>query len=80
MVVMATNGSGPTQAFAPVLTAMSTMRDGQREQKKAAHQYLEGFQKSVCLTNKEVNLTPLVPRLTESTGGSMADYDRDPPV
>lgn len=45
---MATNGSGSTQAFAPVLTAMSTMRDGQREQKKAAHQYLETFQKSVC--------------------------------
>ncbi|KAH8656202.1 armadillo-type protein [Tricladium varicosporioides] len=43
---MATNGSGPTQAFAPVLTAMSTMRDGQREQKKVAHQFLENFQKS----------------------------------
>ncbi|TVY47973.1 Uncharacterized protein LOCC1_G002611 [Lachnellula occidentalis] len=33
-------------AHAPVLTAMATMRDGQREQKKAAHQYLESFQKS----------------------------------
>lgn len=43
---MATNGSGPTGAFAPVLSAMSTMRVGQREQKKAAHQYLESFQKS----------------------------------
>ncbi|KAF4630566.1 hypothetical protein G7Y89_g7573 [Cudoniella acicularis] len=43
---MATNGSSPEQAFAPVLTAMSTMRDGQREQKKAAHQFLENFQKS----------------------------------
>ena len=48
MVVMATNGNGPQQAFTPVLTAMSTMRDGQREQKKAAHQFLESFQKSVC--------------------------------
>jgi transportin-3 len=44
---MATNGSGPQGAFAPVLTAMSTMRDGQREQKQAAHLYLEKFQKSV---------------------------------
>jgi len=44
MVVMATNGTG---AFAPVLAAMATMRDGQREQKKAAHEFLESFQKSV---------------------------------
>ncbi|KAI9054739.1 hypothetical protein LZ554_001890 [Drepanopeziza brunnea f. sp. 'monogermtubi'] len=43
MVVMVSNGVG---AFAPVLTAMATMRDGQREQKKAAHHYLETFQKS----------------------------------
>lgn len=44
---MATNGNGPEQAYAPVLTAMSTMRDGMREQKQAAHAYLESFQKSV---------------------------------
>jgi len=49
MVTMATNGNGAAAAFTPVLTAMSTMRDGQREQKKAAHQFLESFQKSVCL-------------------------------
>lgn len=47
MVVMATNGSGAEQAYAPVLTAMSTMRSGIREQKEAAHAYLESFQKSV---------------------------------
>jgi transportin-3 len=46
MVVMASNGSSQ-QAFAPVLAAMATMRDGQREQKKAAHVFLESFQKSV---------------------------------
>ncbi|PMD20060.1 ARM repeat-containing protein [Hyaloscypha hepaticicola] len=46
MVTMATNGNSATAAFTPVLTAMSTMRDGQREQKKAAHQFLESFQKS----------------------------------
>ncbi|KAG9234962.1 armadillo-type protein [Amylocarpus encephaloides] len=34
------------EAFSPVLTAMSTMRTGQREQKKAAHVFLESFQKS----------------------------------
>lgn len=44
MVGMATNGTG---AFAPVLSAMATMRDGQREQKIEAHEYLEKFQKSV---------------------------------
>lgn len=45
---MASNGNGVTAGFAPVLSAMATMRDGQREQKKAAHAYLESFQKSVC--------------------------------
>ncbi|KAK2630446.1 hypothetical protein QTJ16_001266 [Diplocarpon rosae] len=43
---MVSNGSGSAGAFAPVLTAMATMRDGQREQKKVAHQFLENFQKS----------------------------------
>ncbi|RDW92098.1 hypothetical protein BP5796_01492 [Coleophoma crateriformis] len=43
---MATNGTGTQQAFEPVLAAMATMRDGQREQKKAAHSFLESFQKS----------------------------------
>jgi hypothetical protein len=37
------------EAFAPVLAAMATMREGQREQKKAAHEYLEQFQKSVSM-------------------------------
>lgn len=55
MVAMAQNGSTTAVAFAPVLTAMSTMRDGQREQKKAAHQYLESFQKSVGLWSDERN-------------------------
>ena len=35
-------------AFAPVLEAMTVMRTGSREEKKAAHSYLEVFQKSVC--------------------------------
>lgn len=35
-------------AFAPVLQAMTVMRTGSREEKKAAHAYLETFQKSVC--------------------------------
>jgi transportin-3 len=60
MVTMATNGNGATAAFTPVLTAMSTMRDGQREQKKAAHQFLESFQKSVSHRND--NLAPSVGR------------------
>ncbi len=47
MVAMASSTSGSTAAFAPVLAAMKTMRDDQREQKKAAHQFLQDFQKSV---------------------------------
>lgn len=44
---MAANGS--QQAFTPedVLQAMVTMRGGDTDKKKRAHEYLEGFQKSV---------------------------------
>lgn len=73
---MATNGSGPTGAFAPVLNAMSTMRVGQREQKKAAHQYLESFQKSVGLQKGCCAIGGGIMRLTDFAGGSMADYHR----
>jgi transportin-3 len=58
MVVMAANGNGAEQAYAPVLTAMSTMRDGVREQKEAAHVYLESFQKSVCCFHTALRLIP----------------------
>ena len=44
---MATNGSEPTFAAADVLAAVATMRGGQQEHKKKAHEYLEKFQKSV---------------------------------
>jgi transportin-3 len=44
---MATNGSEPTFAAADVLAAVATMRGGQQENKKKAHEYLEKFQKSV---------------------------------
>lgn len=45
---MATNG-GAQPAFGPdeVLQAMLTMRGGDSEKKKKAHEYLELFQKSV---------------------------------
>jgi hypothetical protein len=44
---MATNGA--QEAFAPddVLAAVMTMRGGEQESKKKAHEYLERFQKSV---------------------------------
>jgi hypothetical protein len=45
---MATPNGNAQEAFAPVLQAVNSMRDGHREQKKAAHKYLETFQKSVC--------------------------------
>lgn len=50
---MAANSNGSQEAFAPVLTAMSTMRDGQREQKQAAHLFLEKFQKSVGYRSRD---------------------------
>ncbi|APA05516.1 hypothetical protein SS1G_09963 [Sclerotinia sclerotiorum 1980 UF-70] len=46
MVTVSTNGTGPQSAFAPVIAALNTMRDGQRGQKEAAHSFLESFQKS----------------------------------
>jgi transportin-3 len=44
---MASNGA--QEAFAPpdVLAAVMTMRSGEQEAKKHAHEYLERFQKSV---------------------------------
>lgn len=44
---MATANSNAEQAFAPVLSAVNSMRDGTREQKKEAYEFLEKFQKSV---------------------------------
>lgn len=48
---MATNGG--EEAFAPtdVLAAVMTMRGGEQESKKKAHEYLERFQKSVRREN-----------------------------
>lgn len=40
------NGNG-TQQAAPVLAAFSAMRDGTREQKQQANEFLSQFQKSV---------------------------------
>ena len=38
-----------SEAFAPVLSALSTMQSNtSRPQKAQAHEYLEKFQKSVC--------------------------------
>jgi transportin-3 len=44
---MATTNGNAQEAFTPVLQAVNSMRDGHREEKKAAHEYLEKFQKSV---------------------------------
>jgi transportin-3 len=46
---MATTSGNVEAAFAPVLQAVNTMREGNRDQKKAAYEYLEKFQKSVSL-------------------------------
>jgi len=78
---MATNGAGPQQAFTPVLAAMSTMRDGQREQKLAAHKFLETFQKSVGQrTGDGVPTLQAFIKLTVFTDGRLADYNRDSAV
>lgn len=44
---MATNGAQDAFAPADVLAAVLTMRGGEQESKKKAHEYLEQFQKSV---------------------------------
>ena len=44
---MATTNSNAEHAFAPVLSAVNSMRDGTREQKREAYEFLEKFQKSV---------------------------------
>ena len=45
---MAANGaSAPTFALSDVVTAVTTMRTGNNDTKKKAHEYLEKFQKSV---------------------------------
>jgi transportin-3 len=46
---MATTNGSTQEAFTPILQAVNSMRDGHREEKKAAHEYLEKFQKSVGL-------------------------------
>lgn len=76
---MAANGNGSQEAFAPVLTAMSTMRDGQREQKQAAHLYLEKFQKSVG-SNQPAALRFGVTMLTAMIARCLADHNWDPAV
>lgn len=44
---MAANGEQDSFSPEDVLTAVATMRSGEQEAKKKAHQYLESFQKSV---------------------------------
>jgi transportin-3 len=46
---MATTSGNVEAAFAPVLQAVNAMREGNRDEKKAAYEYLEKFQKSVSL-------------------------------
>ncbi len=47
---MAANGAQESFAPADVLGAVMTMRSGEQETKKKAHEYLERFQKSVRCT------------------------------
>ena len=76
---MAAMGNGSQEAFAPVLTAMSTMRDGQREQKQAAHLYLEKFQKSVGSTATMPSILGAT-KLTAMIDRGLADHDWHPAV
>jgi hypothetical protein len=74
---MATANGDAQQAFAPVLQAINSMRDGHRDEKKAAHEFLEKFQKSVSFI--DLSLFPLIPsRLLYSplVGGSMDSSNR----
>lgn len=44
---MATNGAQEAYAPGDVLAALTTMRGSEQDTKKRAHEFLEGFQKSV---------------------------------
>lgn len=44
---MATNGAQESYAPADIIAALATMRGSEQETKKRAHEFLEGFQKSV---------------------------------
>lgn len=45
---MAANGAEESFAVADVLAGVLTMRSGDADSKKKAHEYLQRFQKSVC--------------------------------
>ena len=45
--IMAANGEQDNFSPGDVLSALTTMKSGEQEAKKKAHQYLESFQKSV---------------------------------
>jgi hypothetical protein len=53
---MATNGSSDSFAPDTILAAMTTMRGGEPEKKKAAMDYLTKFQKSVRTTSRHTSL------------------------
>lgn len=55
---MATNGTQAGFAPADVLGAVMTMRSGEQEAKKKAHEYLEQFQKSVRRHPSAANTSP----------------------
>ena len=59
---MATKEDAATQAFAPVLAALSTMQGNvSRQEKTHAHEFLEGFQKSVSFPFRSAALLPTPP-------------------
>ena len=60
-----------SEAFAPVLSALDSMKsNGSRQQKAQAHDYLEKFQKSVrCIIHPEI-----WHGLKEETVGSLERY------
>jgi len=76
---MATTNGSTQEAFTPILQAVNSMRDGHREEKKVAHEYLEKFQKSVglisifrCLAFHFI--------IDSFSGGSLGGHHRDPAI
>ena len=56
---MATNGAQEAYAPGDVLAALVTMRGSEQETKKRAHEFLEGFQKSVSFAISPGPVAPL---------------------
>lgn len=78
---MASNGTQEKFSPSDVLAAVRTMRTGEKETKTKAHEYLERFQKSVCVdalnTHEHIAVRHANRGLIE---GFMGHHNGNPPI